>query len=102
MLIICGISGIITFILLIVAKTVPQMQVQQFFYGFFLTPEMAHYAYIFAKVDKTYYQEVTAFTKAATLLGKLFAGITSQLTVSFHLLDYHQLNYVTLGGTNSF
>lgn len=75
------------------------MQVLEFFYGLFLSTEVAYYTYIYAKVDRKHYQEVTSHTKAAALVGRCMAGIIAQLTVSFDILNYHQLNYLTIGGT---
>ncbi|KAL0269206.1 UNVERIFIED_CONTAM: hypothetical protein PYX00_007013 [Menopon gallinae] len=91
-----GISGIIVWTLLIVGKTIPVMQVVEFFYGFFMASEVAYYTYIYAKVDKEHYQKVTSHTRTAFLLGKASAGLSSQLLVEFHVLDYLQLNYITV------
>lgn len=73
-------------------------QIVEFFYGLFFSTEVAYYTYIYAKVDRKHYQEVTGHTKAATLFGRSMSGIVAQLTASFNLLDYHQLNYLTLSG----
>lgn len=98
-IILCGISGAITFLLIIFGQDVLTMQILEFFYGLFFSTEVAYYTYIYAKVDKKHYQEVTSHTKAASLFGRCMAGIVAQLTVSFDILDYHQLNYITLAGT---
>lgn len=74
------------------------LQIVEFFYGLFLSAEVAYYTYIYAKVNKEHYQEVTGYTKAASLFGRSMAGVIAQLTASFDLLDYHQLHYLTLGG----
>ncbi|KAK2581194.1 hypothetical protein KPH14_007996 [Odynerus spinipes] len=95
-IIICGFSGMITFLLIILAKSVAVLQIVEFFYGLFLSTEVAYYTYIYAKVDKKYYQEVTGHTKAASLVGRCMAGIIAQLTASLHILDFHQLNYITV------
>lgn len=97
-IILCGLSGVITFLLIIIGRTVLIMQIVEFFYGFFLSAEVAYYTYIYAKVDKSHYQEVTGHTKAASLFGRSMSGVVAQLTASFDLLDYHQLNYLTLSG----
>lgn len=95
-IILCGISGAITFLLIILGQDVLTIQILEFFYGLFFSTEVAYYTYIYAKVDKKHYQEVTSHTKAASLFGRCMAGIVAQLTVSFDILDYHQLNYITL------
>lgn len=97
-IILCGLSGIVTFLMIIFGKTVLIFQILEFFYGLYFSTEVAYYTYIYAKVDKTHYQEVTSHTKAATLFGRSMSGIIAQLTASFDLLDYHQLNYLTVSG----
>ncbi|XP_072763368.1 thiamine transporter 1 [Anoplolepis gracilipes] len=95
-IILCGLSGIVTFVMIILGRTILVFQILEFFYGLYFSTEVAYYTYIYAKVDKTHYQEVTSHTKAATLFGRSMSSITAQLTTSFHLLDYHQLNYLTV------
>lgn len=95
-IILCGLSGIVTFLMIIVGRTVLVFQILEFFYGLYFSTEVAYYTYIYAKVDKTHYQEVTSHTKAATLFGRSMSGIVAQLTASFDLLNYHQLNYLTV------
>ncbi|XP_012536072.1 thiamine transporter 2 [Monomorium pharaonis] len=94
-IILCGLSGSITFLLIIFGKIVLVLQIAKFFFGLFLSAEVAYYTYIYAKVDKNHYQEVTSHTKAASLFGRSLSGIIAQLTTSFDLLNYHQLNYLT-------
>ncbi|XP_015587819.1 thiamine transporter 1 [Cephus cinctus] len=96
-IILCGLSGSVTYLMIILVQTILEMQFLEFFYGIFLSTEVAYYTYIYAKVDKEHYQEVTGHTRSAFLLGRFLAGTTGQLTTSFNLLDYHQLNYITLG-----
>lgn len=60
--------------------------------------EVAYYTYIYAKVDKEYYQRVTSHTRAAILAGRAFSAILGQVLVSFNIMDYRQLNYITFGG----
>ncbi|XP_011875260.1 PREDICTED: thiamine transporter 2-like [Vollenhovia emeryi] len=95
-IVLCGLSGIVTFIMIILGKSVIVFQIVEFFYGLFFSTEVAYYTYIYAKVDKKHYQEVTGHTKAATLFGRSMSGVVAQLTASFDLLSYHQLNFITL------
>nr|CAD7441102.1 unnamed protein product [Timema bartmani] len=74
------------------------LQAVQFFYGLFSATEVAYYTYIYAQVDKKHYQKVTSHTRTAYLLGRAVSGVVSQILVSLKLMDYHQLNYLTLGG----
>lgn len=68
------------------------------FYGAFAACEVAYFTYIYAKVDKEYYQQVTSHTRGAILAGRSISGILGQLLISFKWMDYRQLNYITLGG----
>ncbi|XP_020287296.1 thiamine transporter 1-like [Pseudomyrmex gracilis] len=95
-IILCGLSGIVTYIMIIVGKSVLIFQILEFFYGLYYSTEVAYYTYIYAKVDKEHYQKVTGHTKAAVLIGRSMSGLIAQLTASFRVLDYHQLNYLTL------
>ncbi|XP_011700298.1 PREDICTED: thiamine transporter 2-like isoform X2 [Wasmannia auropunctata] len=95
-IILCGFSGVVTFLMIILGKTVIVFQILEFFYGLYMSTEVAYYTYIYAKVDKKHYQEVTGHTKAATLFGRSMSGFVAQLTASFGLLNYHQLNFITL------
>ncbi|XP_012278659.1 thiamine transporter 2-like [Orussus abietinus] len=95
-IVLCGLSGTATYCLIILSKTVLEMQIVEVLYGFFLSSEVAYYTYVYAKVDKKHYQEVTGHTRAAFLLGRCAAGLVAQLTTSFNLLDYHHLNFITL------
>lgn len=97
-IIICGLAGCCTYITLIIAQTIWEMKVVEFLIGLFYATEVAYFTYIYAKVDKLHYQEVTSYTRTAILLGRFTASIVSQLSVSFSLLNYHQLNYLTLAG----
>lgn len=99
-IILCGFSGAITFLLIIIGRDMLTMQIVEFCYGLFLSTEVAYYTYIYAKVDKKHFQEVTSHTKAASLFGRCLSGIIAQLTVSFGILNYHQLNYITVSAVS--
>lgn len=73
-------------------------KVVQFFYGLFYATEVAYYSYIYTKIDKRHYQRATSLTKTALLVGKASSGLISQILVMYNLMDYHELNYITLGG----
>uniref|UniRef100_T1I4G6 Uncharacterized protein n=1 Tax=Rhodnius prolixus TaxID=13249 RepID=T1I4G6_RHOPR len=71
-------------------------QVLEVFYGLFTACEVAYYTYIYAKVDKEHYQEVSSHTRASYLIGRALSGILSQILVSTGF-SYLSLNYFTLG-----
>jgi len=65
-----------------------------------MSTEVAYYTYIYAKVDKNEYKKVTSYTYTAILVGNFGAAVLSQLLVSYEWMNYHQLNYLTLGGVS--
>jgi len=67
----------------------------EIFYGIACSAEIAYYTYIYAQVDKQYYKKVTSYTSSALLMGKFFGGLLAQLLVTFHLMNYHELTFVT-------
>ncbi|PSN41001.1 Folate transporter 1 [Blattella germanica] len=91
-----GIFAIITWSLLIWGTTTFQMQVMEVFYSFFSAAEVAYYTYIYAQVDTKYYQKVTSYTRAAYLIGRALSGAVSELLVWLEVMDYYELNFITL------
>jgi thiamine transporter 2/3 len=72
-------------------------QLVQVLYGGFIAAEVAYYTYIYAKVDKDKFQAVSGHTRAAYLLGRFVSGVLAQILVSTNLMDYRELNFITLG-----
>lgn len=97
MIIVTGCSGIIVWSLLLWTESLFALQMVEVFYGTYMATEVAYYTYIYAKVDRKNYQKVTSHTRAAILIGRFLAGTLSQTLVYFSLMDYRQLNYITLG-----
>ena len=97
-IVLCGLSGTITFLVLLLGKSVIETQIVEGFYGLFLSTEVAYYTYMYAAVEKTQYQKVTGYTRAACLFGRFMSGLVAQLTTSFGILDYEQLVYLTVSG----
>lgn len=92
-----ALSGIIVYVMLIVCRSLFAMQVLEVFYGTFMACEVAYYTYIYAKVDKEHFQEVSSHTRSAYLAGRCVSGIVSQTLIYFGFSYYH-LNFFTLGG----
>lgn len=67
----------------------------QFSYGTFMACEVAYYTYIYAKVERSKYQLVTGQTRSAILSGRFIGSAVAQLLISFELMNYHQLNYLS-------
>lgn len=67
-----------------------------------MAAEVAYYTYIYAKVSKDRYQLATGMTRAANLSGRFLASLMGQLLISFKLMNFRELNYITLGGKSVF
>lgn len=94
----CGISGIVTWSLLVWTTSLRAAVLIQCTYGTYIATEVAYYTYIYAKVDKEHYLKVTSHTRAAVLSGKFLSGILAQTLVYTNLMDLRELHVVTLGG----
>lgn len=73
------------------------LTVVQASFGTFMACEIAYYTYIYAKVERSKYQLVTGHTRSAILSGRFTASVVSQLLVSFGLMNYEELNYISFG-----
>lgn len=95
LIIVLGASGIVVWGMLLWTKTLLKLQILEVFYGTFSAAEVAYYTYIYAKVDTDYFQQVSSHTRAAILAGRAISGIMSQLLITFHLMNYRDLNYIS-------
>lgn len=96
LIILMGCCGIIIWSLLLWTTSILALQILEFFYGTYMATEVAYYTYMYAKVDKANYIKVTSYTRVAMLIGKLIASISGQALIYFSLMDYRDLNYITL------
>ncbi|XP_031633904.1 folate-like transporter 2 [Contarinia nasturtii] len=69
----------------------------QMAFGTFMACEIAYYTYIYAKVERSKYQLVTGHTRSAILAGRFVGAAFAQLIVSFGLMNYKELNYISFG-----
>ena len=95
-----GVAYMATWALLLWAKTVDLMKVMQVTYGLGTACEISYYSYLYAVVPRDYFAKVASFNRAASLAGKFAAYLSAQLTTSFDLLDYFDLNifsFVSVG-----
>ncbi|XP_017783550.1 PREDICTED: thiamine transporter 1-like [Nicrophorus vespilloides] len=97
LIVILGLSGIIVWSMLIWTTSLFHLQVLEGVYGTFMSCEVAYYTYIYAKVDTKYYLQVSSHTRASILAGRALSSIVAQLLISFELMDYKELNYISLG-----
>lgn len=89
--------GIVVYSLLLWTESLFALQVVQVVYGTFMAAEVAYYTYMYARVDRTKYQQVTGHVRAAILTGRFSASLLGQLLYSFEVMNLRDLNYVTLG-----
>lgn len=61
-----------------------------------MATEVAYYTYIYAKVQREKFPIVTGLTKSAILSGRFMAGLVGQLLISFQVMNFRELNYITL------
>ncbi|NXG81224.1 S19A3 protein, partial [Baryphthengus martii] len=95
-----GLSFIITWLLLLFAHGVAAMQVVEFFYGMVTATEVAYYAYIYSVVSPQRYQKVTSYCRSVTLAAATVAAVLGQLLVSFADVSYFHLNAITLASVS--
>lgn len=93
-----GACGVIIWSILLWANSVISVQVVEGFWGTFCATEVAYFSYIYAKTDKKHFQAVTSHTRAAIFFGKFFSSLSAQVLVFFKVMNYRQLNYLTLIG----
>ncbi|XP_010566611.1 thiamine transporter 2 [Haliaeetus albicilla] len=95
-----GVSFIITWLLLLFAHGVVAMQVVEFFYGMVTATEVAYYAYIYSVVSTDHYQRVTSYCRSITLVAATVAAVLGQLLVSLADVSYFHLNAITLASVS--
>ncbi|KAG6935277.1 solute carrier family 19 member 3 [Chelydra serpentina] len=91
-----GLSFIITWLMLLFAQGVLAMQLVEFFYGMVTATEVAYYAYIYSVVSADHYQKVTSYCRSITLVATTVAAVLGQLLVSLAELSYFYLNAISL------
>ncbi|VFV32476.1 thiamine transporter 2-like [Lynx pardinus] len=91
-----GISFVVTWLLLLFGQGVRAMQVVEFFYGMVTATEVAYYAYIYSVVSPEHYQKVSGYCRSVTLVAYTVASVLAQLLVSLASLSYFHLNVISL------
>lgn len=92
-----GATGVVIFSLLIWTDTFWGIELVQVLYGTFMAAEVAYFTYIYAKVERSKYQQVTGQTRSAILVGRFLGCLMAQFLVSYQFMDYYQLMYLSLG-----
>ncbi|XP_058043004.1 thiamine transporter 2 isoform X2 [Ahaetulla prasina] len=95
-----GISLIVTWVLLLFASGIAAMQLAEFMYGLATATEVAYYAYIYSVVSADYYQKVTGYCRSITLVASTMGSLLGQLLVSSGQVPYFYLNVITLASVS--
>ncbi|KAM6179015.1 thiamine transporter 2-like [Rhynchocyon petersi] len=90
-----GISFIVTWLLLLFGHGVKMMQVSEFFYGMVTATEVAYYAYIYSVVSPEHYQKVSGYCRSVTLVAYTVASVLGQVLVSLADVSYFYLHVLT-------
>ncbi|XP_007502206.1 thiamine transporter 2-like [Monodelphis domestica] len=91
-----GVSYVITWVLLVFSRGLLAMQVLEFFYGMATATEVAYYSYIYSVVDVEHYQKVTSYCRSITLVAFTAFSVLGQLLVSLANVTYFYLNVITM------
>ncbi|OXA49037.1 folate-like transporter 2 [Folsomia candida] len=80
-------------------NSVNTARIRQIFYGLSVTTtEVAYFTYMYANIEKCAYKKVTSYTHSAVHFGQFVSGMTGQLLISFNLMNFEELNYLSLAG----
>ncbi|XP_030058092.1 thiamine transporter 1 [Microcaecilia unicolor] len=91
-----GISFIVTWFMLLYAEGVLAVQFLEFFYGVATATDIAYYSYIYSVVDVSRYQKVTSYCRSATLAGYTIGSVAGQILVSVANWSLFSLNVISL------
>ncbi|KAL8190840.1 UNVERIFIED_CONTAM: hypothetical protein K2H54_062580 [Gekko kuhli] len=91
-----GLSLIVTWFMLLYAKGLLAIQFLEFFYGVVTATEIAYYSYIYSIVDQALYQKVTSYCRSAALVGYTVGSVSGQVLVSVANWSLFSLNVVSL------
>uniref|UniRef100_A0A8C0XN97 Thiamine transporter 2 n=1 Tax=Castor canadensis TaxID=51338 RepID=A0A8C0XN97_CASCN len=95
-----GISFIVTWLLLLFGQGVKVMQVVEVVFGMVSATEVAYYAYIYSVVSPEHYQKVSGYCRSVTLVAYTAASVLAQLLVSLANLAYFYLNVISLASVS--
>lgn len=62
-----------------------------------MATEVAYYTYIYAKVDREHYQQVTSNSRSAILFGRFSGSVLAQLFIEYDVMNPAELNYISFG-----
>lgn len=73
------------------------LQLLEIPYGTYIATEVAYFTYIYAKVDRKHYLQVSSHTRAAIFSSRFIAAASGQIFVYYKIMDYAELNYISFG-----
>ncbi|XP_044526757.1 thiamine transporter 2 [Gracilinanus agilis] len=91
-----GVSFVVTWLLLLFAQGLLAMQIVEFFYGLATATEVAYYSYIYSVVSVEHYQKVTSYCRSITLVAYTASSVLGQLLVSLAHVPYFYLNVISM------
>lgn len=97
-IIVHSLAGAACYCLIIYGCSKKYVQAAEVFYGLFMASEIAYSTYMYASCQKEAYQKVTSYARIALQAGRLLSGCFAQLLISCNILNYHELNYLSLAG----
>lgn len=97
-IIVQSLAGVVCYSLITFCASLEYVQAAEVFYGLFLASEVAYSTYMYASTEKEFYQKVTSYTRIALQSGRLVSGVVGQVLISCELLNFHELNFLSLAG----
>nr|XP_021525096.1 folate transporter 1 [Aotus nancymaae] len=91
-----GLSYVSVWLLLLLGRSVPHMQLMELFYSVTMAARIAYSSYIFSLVQPARYQRVAGYSRAAVLLGVFTSSVLGQLLVTAGGVSFSTLNYISL------
>uniref|UniRef100_A0A7E4VBB4 Reduced folate carrier n=1 Tax=Panagrellus redivivus TaxID=6233 RepID=A0A7E4VBB4_PANRE len=82
---------------IIFAKSVLALQFAEANYAIGTASEVAYFSYIYVRVDSSKFSRVTAWTRAALLLGRCTSYILAEILILTKTANYQDLNYISIG-----
>ncbi|XP_050422137.1 folate transporter 1-like [Adelges cooleyi] len=94
-----GLCGITYFSLLLGSPNIIVLNISQIFHSIFRASEIAHFSYMFAKInDKNQYQIANSRVRTALMIGKFSFSLLAQVLLSTELATYTDLLYLSIFG----
>lgn len=77
-------------------------QAIQVLHGIYVSAEVAYFTYIYAKVEKEYFFDVSVLTRSVGLFSSAISSALAEILVNTGSWTELKLNYISLGGRVTF